>query len=76
MVPAMHTSCSEMLEKWVQLGMRIEIDVQPYFEDLTTEIISRTAFGTTEGRKIFELQREQAELTRQVLQSLYIPGWR
>lgn len=70
-----------MIQKWEKLGVEekiIEIDVQPYFEDLTSEVISRTAFGSghEEGRRIFDLQREQAELTRQVLQSVYIPGWR
>ncbi|KAL2245523.1 UNVERIFIED_CONTAM: Cytochrome, partial [Sesamum indicum] len=85
MVPAMHRSCVEMIEKWEKLveiegGKRkgIEIDVGPYFEDLTGQVISRTAFGSSyeEGRRIFELQKEQAELTRQVLQSVYVPGWR
>lgn len=82
MVPAMHTSCDEMIRKWEKLVVDevgfIEIEVQSHFEDLTTEIISRTAFGSRheEGRRIFELQKEQSELTRQVLQSVYIPGWR
>ncbi|XP_057812323.1 cytochrome P450 CYP72A219-like [Salvia miltiorrhiza] len=82
MVPAMHTSCCEMIKKWEKLVVEekkgIEIDVQPYLEDLTSEIIARTAFGSRheEGRRIFELQKEQSELTRQVLQSVYIPGWR
>ncbi|KAI3457580.1 hypothetical protein Pfo_014243 [Paulownia fortunei] len=82
MLPAMHTSCSEMIKKWETLGLmegkRMEIDVKPYFEELTCEVISRTAFGRwhEEGRRIFQLQREQAELTRQVLQAVYIPGWR
>ncbi|KAK4398265.1 cytochrome [Sesamum angolense] len=84
MVPAMHRSCVEMIEKWEKLvkiegkGEGIEIDVRAYFEDLTGQVISRTAFGSSyeEGRRIFELQKEQAELTRQVLQSVYVPGWR
>lgn len=81
MVPAMHTSCGKMIEKWEKLvkeGERVEMDVQPFLEDLTSDVISRTAFGSSheEGRRIFELQKEQSELTRQVLQSVYIPGWR
>lgn len=78
MVPAMHASCNEMMEKWEKLEKREGMDVQPYLEELTSEVISRTAFGSSreEGRRVFELQKEQAELTRQVLQSVYIPGWR
>ncbi|KAG8386506.1 hypothetical protein BUALT_Bualt03G0155600 [Buddleja alternifolia] len=83
MVPAMYTSCMEMIKEWelkleMEENLSVEIDVQPYLEDLTGQVISRTAFGCShaEGRTIFELQREQAELTRQVLQSVYIPGWR
>ncbi|CAL5342135.1 unnamed protein product [Camellia sinensis] len=55
-----------------------ELDVFPYLESLTGDIISRTSFGSNyeEGKKIFELQKEQTDLTIQQLQSIYIPGWR
>ncbi|KAH6780833.1 cytochrome P450 [Perilla frutescens var. hirtella] len=81
MLGAMQRSSNEMIEKWEKLGVkekRIEIDVVPFLEELTSQVISRTAFGSSheEGRAIFELLKEQSELTRQVLQSVYIPGWR
>ncbi|KAK2992114.1 hypothetical protein RJ640_006416 [Escallonia rubra] len=81
MFPAMYLSCSEMVSKWEMLVSEkglCELNVQPYLESLTSDVISRTAFGSSyqEGRKIFQLQKEQAELTRQVLQSVYVPGWR
>ncbi|KAL2476477.1 Cytochrome [Abeliophyllum distichum] len=81
MIPAMHTSCIEMINEWEMLSsekITIEIDVKPYLEDLTSDVISRTAFGSSyaQGKRIFRLQKEQAELTRRVLQSVYIPGWR
>ncbi|KAL7216593.1 hypothetical protein ACSBR1_028524 [Camellia fascicularis] len=55
-----------------------DLDVQPYLNNLTGDVISRTAFESSyeEGRTLFELQKEQAELTRQIVQSVYIPGWR
>ncbi|XAR56399.1 Secologanin synthase [Bertholletia excelsa] len=81
MLPAMHLSCSEMMNKWEMLvpeNSCRELDVHPDIETLTADVISRTAFGSSyeEGRRIFQLQKEQGLLTRQVVQSVYIPGWR
>ncbi|CAL5342129.1 unnamed protein product [Camellia sinensis] len=81
MLPAMYSSCCEMISKWevlVSTKGSCELDVFPYLESLTGDIISRTSFGSNyeEGKKIFELQKEQTDLTIQQLQSIYIPGWR
>ncbi|XP_073157610.1 cytochrome P450 CYP72A219-like [Henckelia pumila] len=76
-------SCSHMIEKWESLASggeksTREIDVWPYIEDLSGDVISRTAFGIShgEGRKIFELQREQVKLALKVMLFSFIPGWR
>ncbi|KAI3466005.1 hypothetical protein Pfo_022668 [Paulownia fortunei] len=82
MIPAMHLSCSNMIEKWEALvsssGKSQEIDVWPYLEDLSGDVISRTAFGSSheEGRRIFQLQKEEVKLVLQLLQFCFIPGWR
>ncbi|KAI3519039.1 hypothetical protein L1887_08015 [Cichorium endivia] len=81
MVPAFHLSGSEMLEKWEKLVSSkesCEIDIWPDLQALTSDVISRTAFGSNyeEGIQIFELIREQGVLTQEALQSLYIPGAR
>ncbi|XP_059663286.1 cytochrome P450 CYP72A219-like [Cornus florida] len=81
MLPAFDLSCSEMLSKWEKMVSEkesCELDVWPYLQTLSSDVISRTAFGSSyeEGTRIFELQREQAELVLQVSQSIYIPGWR
>lgn len=70
-----------MLAKWdsaISEGGSGEVDVWPLLEKMTSEVISRTAFGSSyeEGQKIFELQREQAEHVMEVSRSIYIPGSR
>ncbi|CAH9109560.1 unnamed protein product [Cuscuta epithymum] len=80
MVPAFYLSCSEMLSDWDKIvgAEGSELDVCPFLKTLTADAISRTAFGSSyeEGRKIFELQKEQAQLAVQASRSLYIPGLR
>ena len=81
MVPAFYTCCVEMINKWEDLIGResaCEIDTWPYLQTFSSDVISRTAFGSSfeEGKRIFELQREQGELVLEALRSIYIPGLR
>ncbi|KAK1583570.1 hypothetical protein Q3G72_025111 [Acer saccharum] len=76
-------SCNDMITKWDQKlimssSSSCELDVWPYLVSLTSDVISRTAFGSNfeQGKRIFQLQTELAALTMQVLQSVCIPGWR
>nr|GEZ79556.1 cytochrome P450 CYP72A219-like [Tanacetum cinerariifolium] len=78
MLPAFYISCSEMITKWEGMtkGRSCEVDVFPHLQTFTSDVISRTSFGSSyvEGRKIFELQQEQAQLVIKAIQSIYIPG--
>ncbi|PWA87100.1 cytochrome P450 [Artemisia annua] len=82
MFSAMYTSCNDILvTQWTKLVSEngfCELDVQPYIDDFTSDVISRNAFGSSyeQGRRIYQLQKEQAMLTCQVLQSVYFPGRR
>ncbi|KAL8148722.1 cytochrome P450 72A397-like [Apium graveolens] len=81
MLPAMHQCCDEMIKKWEMLLLKTgsaELDVWPSLEDLSGDVISRTAFGSNyeEGRRIFILQKEQIDLFHQLLKFAVIPGWR
>ncbi|KAK9937708.1 hypothetical protein M0R45_014480 [Rubus argutus] len=82
MLPAFHQSCNEMITEWKnsvsKQGSSCELDVWPSLQNLTADVISRTTFGSSyhEGKKIFELLKEQKRYTIQTLQSVYIPGWR
>jgi hypothetical protein len=53
------------------------VDIWPEFQNLTGDVISRTAFGSSfmEGRRIFQLQGEQAERIIKAFQYMYIPGF-
>ncbi|KAG5545995.1 hypothetical protein RHGRI_018232 [Rhododendron griersonianum] len=81
MVPAMYSSCCEMISKWealVSTKGSCELDVWPYLSNLTADVISRTAFGSNfeEGKLIFQLLSEQNDFAIQHLRSSYIPGSR
>lgn len=82
MLPPFYLSCAEMLSNLEKIipndGSPCEVDVWPYLQALTSDVISRTAFGSNyeEGRKIFELQKELGWRFMQAVQTNYIPGWR
>ncbi|EYU38223.1 hypothetical protein MIMGU_mgv1a005129mg [Erythranthe guttata] len=85
MVPAIRLSCSNMVDKWEALFSSStdkssceEIDVWPYLDNLSGDLISRVAFGSSheQGGKIFELQKDQVKLVLEIMQFIFIPGWR
>ncbi|NP_001313030.1 cytochrome P450 CYP72A219-like [Nicotiana tabacum] len=81
MLPAFYLSCSEMLNKWeeiIPVKESNELDIWPHLQRMTSDVISRAAFGSSyeEGRRIFELQEEQAEYLTKTFNSVYIPGSR
>ncbi|XP_042008666.1 cytochrome P450 72A225-like [Salvia splendens] len=80
MVPAFHLSTVDMLNKWdaiVPDGGSCEVDVWPHLQTMTSDVISRTAFGSSyeEGTKIFQLQREQVERIIEAGRHMPVPGW-
>nr|CAB3477689.1 unnamed protein product [Digitaria exilis] len=80
MLPAFSACCQDLIDKWSQsLGSdgSCELDVWPELQALTGDVISRTAFGSSylEGRRIFELQSEQAERFVAAVQKIVIPGY-
>ncbi|KAI4333424.1 hypothetical protein L6164_018244 [Bauhinia variegata] len=81
MLPTFSESCNDMIRRWE--GMlcsdgSCEMDVWPFLQGLTRDVISRTAFGSSyeEGRRIFELLTEQAQLLMKILEKTYIPAYR
>ncbi|CAL5187253.1 unnamed protein product [Lathyrus oleraceus] len=80
MLPNFFKSCDDLIGKWETMlssDGSCEMDVWPFLQNMASDVISRTAFGSSyeEGRRIFQLQIEQAELTRTVMTNSNIPGW-
>jgi hypothetical protein len=69
-----------MISKWKALlssDGTCEIDVCPFLQNLSCDVISRTAFGSSyeEGTKIFELLKKQGYLLM-TARHTNIPLWR
>ncbi|XP_061345035.1 cytochrome P450 72A68-like [Gastrolobium bilobum] len=81
MLPAIFKSCYDMISKWEDMlssDGSCEMDVWPSLQNLASDVIAQTAFGSNyeDGRRIFQLQKEQAELTMKIIMKIFIPGWR
>lgn len=77
MIPEMSRSIETMLEKWKDYEGQ-EIDVHKEFGLVTTEVISRTAFGSSyvEGKHIFEMVAKLTSITVRNIYKLRFPGIR
>ncbi|XP_076884214.1 cytochrome P450 CYP749A22-like [Bidens hawaiensis] len=75
MIPEMSRSVETMLDKWRDFEGQ-EIDVHKEFGLVTTEVISRTAFGSSyvEGKHIFEMVARLTAITVRNVYRLRFPG--
>ncbi|KAK2989447.1 hypothetical protein RJ640_018765 [Escallonia rubra] len=81
MLPAFSDSCYKLINGWKKLvGSQesYELDIASELQNLSADVIARSAFGSSleEGKKIFELRKEQVVLVIEASQALYIPGLR
>ncbi|KAH8505311.1 hypothetical protein H0E87_012529 [Populus deltoides] len=80
LVPVVAKSVTDMLEQWstVSNSDEVEIEVSEWFQTLTEEVITRTAFGSSyeDGKAIFRLQAQQMVLAAVAFQRVLIPGYR
>ncbi|XP_031478161.1 cytochrome P450 72A15-like [Nymphaea colorata] len=80
MLPTFSLSCEQMVQRWSELiGSQAsrEMDVFEELQSLTEDIISRTAFGSNfeEGKRLFEIQKEQAKIGFESLWKIQLPGF-
>lgn len=81
LIPVMATSVVEMLDKLrsnMSYSGEVEIEVSEWFQTLTEDVITRTAFGSSyeDGKAIFKLQAQQMHLASDAFQKVFIPGYR
>ncbi|GMI88594.1 PHYB ACTIVATION TAGGED SUPPRESSOR 1 [Hibiscus trionum] len=83
LVPVMARRVTEMLDQWSMMltdsdSGDIEIDVCEWFQTLTEDVITRTAFGISyeDGKAIFRLQAQEMVLAAETFQKVFIPGYR
>ncbi|KAK8547146.1 hypothetical protein V6N13_097865 [Hibiscus sabdariffa] len=81
LVPLVAQRVTDMLDKWSAMRTssgEIEIEVCEWFQTLTEDVITRTAFGTSyeDGKAIFRLQAQQMVLAAEAFQKVFIPGYR
>ncbi|KAK9934910.1 hypothetical protein M0R45_022036 [Rubus argutus] len=76
MIPAMIASTETMLNRWTIHEQGKEVEVFEEFRLLTSEVISRTAFGSSylEGKNIFEMLMKLASFLVKNTYRLRIPG--
>ncbi|CAI9116785.1 OLC1v1018026C2 [Oldenlandia corymbosa var. corymbosa] len=80
-IPEVVDSVEMVVKKWedeIEERNETEVEVMQEFRLLSSEILSRTAFGSSygEGKHIFELEDQQAKLVLKGLRTAYIPGFR
>ncbi|KAF7838658.1 cytochrome P450 734A1 [Senna tora] len=78
LIPVMERSVVEMLEKWKLKEGEVEIEVVEWFQNLTEDVITRAAFGSSyeDGKAIFKLQAQQMLLAADAFHKAFIPGYR
>lgn len=82
MIGAFSESCSSLIDRLKEATSNPdgtgEIDAASELHILTSDVIARTAFGSSyeDGKKLFDLQKEQCVLVIEAYNSIYFPGLR
>ncbi|KAJ6829794.1 putative cytochrome P450 superfamily protein isoform X1 [Iris pallida] len=79
-IPLIGRTVANMVAKWetVSPSEEVEIDVSEWFQGVTEDAITRTAFGQSydDGKAVFELQAQQMVFAAEAFRKVFIPGYR
>ncbi|CAL9182815.1 unnamed protein product [Musa hybrid cultivar] len=79
LMPFIAKTVLRMVENLAASGEEVEIDVSEWFQTVTEDAITRTAFGSRcyeEGKAIFHLQTQQMVFAAEAFRKVFIPGYR
>ena len=81
MTVTMSDCAGSMMSEWkakMEKGGSVEVDLSHQFEELTADVISHTAFGSSyeQGKKVFLAQRELQFLAFSTVFNVQIPAFR
>ncbi|KAF7021626.1 hypothetical protein CFC21_034547, partial [Triticum aestivum] len=82
LLPFIGKTVVDMAEKWVTMADpasgEVEIDVSEWFQIVTEDAITRTAFGRSyeDGKAVFKLQTQLMAFASEAFRKVFIPGYR
>ncbi|CAL9081002.1 unnamed protein product [Musa textilis] len=78
LIPFIGKTVLDMVEKLPTSGEEVEIDVSEWFQTVTEDAITRTAFGRSydDGKAVFQLQAQQMVFAAEAFRKVFIPGYR
>lgn len=83
LIPMIGTTVVEMVNKWAAMSSatvrgEVEIDVADWFQGVTEDAITRTAFGRSydDGKAVFRLQAQQMIVAAEAFRVILVPGYR
>jgi hypothetical protein len=82
LLPFIGKTVVDMVEKWDAMADAVsgdvEIDVSEWFQIVTEDAITRTAFGRSyeDGKAVFKLQTQLMTFASEAFRKVFIPGYR
>jgi PHYB activation tagged suppressor 1 len=82
LLPFIGKTVVDMVEKWDAMADAasgdVEIDVSEWFQVVTEDAITRTAFGRSyeDGKAVFKLQTQLMAFASEAFRKVFIPGYR
>ncbi|KAI0502275.1 hypothetical protein KFK09_017222 [Dendrobium nobile] len=83
LIPMIGKTVIDMVDKWAATSSatvrgEVEIDVADWFQGVTEDAITRTAFGRSydDGKAVFRLQAQQMIFAAEAFRMILVPGYR